>query len=343
MNDYDIAVDGLPGVTPTRTRVDEFLEYTDRNADESLGQVPPLHGEATVEKLATNAVIAGCRPEYFPVILTAVEAMLIDEFNLRGILSTTHPCWPLLMINGPLADELEINYGLNALGQGFQANMTIGRAITLICMNLGGAIPGQSDDATHGGPHKKGLCFAENEAANPWQPFHVERGFDADTTTVSVFSAEAPHNINDHVARDGATLLTTACHSMAILGTNVLYYEKGEPHLNLGPEHAALLAEEGWSKQEVKQFIYDHARVPKYLFDGHGMDWEYAQLSRQFEVTNPHELIGLAASPEDINITVSGGQGRHSLFHPVAADSVAQTVAVTHSDGTPVSSVSEFE
>lgn len=125
-------------------------------------------------KRATNAVIAGCRPEYYPVILATDEGMLQDEFGLRGILSTTHPCRPVIMVYSPIADELEINYGVNTMGQGFRANSTIGRAISLIAMNVGGAVPGQSDDATHGGPHKKEVCFAENEKRNPWEPLNVD-------------------------------------------------------------------------------------------------------------------------------------------------------------------------
>jgi hypothetical protein len=340
--DAELAVDGLPRITPTQSRVDAVLEYTDRDPDESLGHMPPRHGAATVEKLATNAVIAGCRPEYFPVILAAVEGMLHDEFGLRGILSTTHPCWPVIMVNGPIADELEINYGVNTMGQGFRANSTIGRAISLIAMNVGGAVPGQSDDATYGGPHKKGVCFAENEKRNPWEPLHVERGHDGDTSAVTVFSAESPHNINDHVARDAATLLTTCAHTMAVLGTNVLYYEEGEPHLNLSPEHAELIADDGWSKMDVKRFIYDHARVPKYLFEGHGMAWEHDSVAKHHQVTSPHEGVGLAAKPEDVIVTVSGGQGRQSFFLPIGGDPASQTVPITRSDGTPISSVEAF-
>ena len=201
--------DGFPVVQPTWERVDEALAYTDRDPEYSLGAVPPMYGEATVEKVATNIVMAGARPEYLPIVLAGVEVMLRQEFNLYGVLSTTHPCWPVLMVNGPIARELEIINGRNALSQGFRANATIGQAITMVWMNAGGTVPGQSDDATHGGPQRFGLCFAEDAEANPWEPFHVKQGYDADTSTVTVFGAEGPHNINDHVSRSAPNLLTT--------------------------------------------------------------------------------------------------------------------------------------
>lgn len=336
--------DGLPVVQPTRERVDEALAYTDRDPEDSLGAVPPMYGEATVEKVATNTVMAGARPEYLPVVLAGVEAMLREEFNLYGVLSTTHPCWPVLMVNGPIARELEINDGRNALGQGFRANATIGRAITMVCMNVGGAVPGQSDDATHGGPQKFGLCFAEDADANPWEPFHVERGYDADTSTVTVFGAEGPHNINDHVSRSAPNLLTTCADTMATVGTNLMYLnERGEPHLNLGPEHAEVVAEDGWTKQDVKRFIYDQARIPKRLFDDRGMDFPYEGESTpwatHFNVAEAEARVGLCASPEDVIVTVCGGPGRQSFWLPTFGDTTAQTAAITDADGTPVEAV----
>ena len=341
--------DGLPVVQPTRSRVDTTLEYADRTPDEVIAEVPPLYGQATVEKIATNTVLAGCEPEYLPVVIAAVEAMTKDEFNLYGILSTTHPVWPVVMVNGPLAEELEVNYGVNAMGQGFKANATIGRAVTMVCMNIGGAVPGQSDDATIGGPQKFGLCWAENESQNPWDPLHVECGFDPNTSTVTIFGAEAPHNVNDHVSRDAASVLTTIADTMATVGNNDLYFnEDAHPHLNLGPEHAEVIAEDGWSKQDVKRYIYDQARVPKYLFEGHGMDFNYGDdvgdkpWPTHFNVDTPHQMIGMCPSPENVIVTVSGGPGRHSTILPTFGDTAAQTVPITLEDGTPVSSVEEF-
>jgi hypothetical protein len=345
----DTAIDGLPGVSPTRERVDEFLEYTDLAPDHSLGAIPPKFGEATVEKLAINAVIAGCQPRYFPLILAAVEGMLHDEEALHNILTTTFPGWPVVMINGPVVEELEVNYGRNALGPGFQSNATIGRAITLICMNVGGAVPGDTDEATYGGPHKYGLCWAENEKRNPWTPLHVERGFDESTSTVTVFGAEVgPRQINDHISTDSASILSTCAKTMATVGTNMMYLSRlGEPHLSLCPEHADMLAADGWDKIDIKRYIYDQARVPKSEWEGRGLHRPdpgdvAASWPKHFDVGHPDGRIGMCPTPEDVIVTVTGGEGRHSFFFPDFSQWQTETVPITLEDGTAVESVEEF-
>lgn len=344
----DESPDGLPYLQPTRTRVDDALEYTDYSADEVIATIPPKGGRATAEKIAANAVMAGCEPRYLPIVISAVEAVTKEGFNLEAIINTTHPVWPVVMVNGPLRNELEINYGANALGQGFRANATIGRAITFICTNIGGAVPAESDRATHGGPPKFGLCFGENEEKNPWDPYHVEKGYDVDTSTVTVFGAESPHNIEDHVARSGASILTTVAHSMATLGTNIMYYNgRGEPYVVLGPEHADKIAEDGWTKQDVKRFLYDQARVPKHLTEGRGLDVDTEESetpwAKHFNVADPHQMVGLCPAPEYISIIVAGGPGRHSRFLPSFGDTSCQTVPVTTRDDAPVKSVEDFK
>jgi hypothetical protein len=171
--------DGLPIVPPTEDRVARMLSGTIRNAQEVVGEVPPGQGEGTVEKIAINAVMVGCTPDAMPVILAALEAMLEEPFNLYGIQATTHPVAPLLIVNGPIRNKIGINSGYNVFGQGTRANATIGRAIRLILVNLGGGIPGKLDRSTQGQPSKYSFCIAENEEASPWAPLHVERGFDA--------------------------------------------------------------------------------------------------------------------------------------------------------------------
>ena len=156
---------------------------------------PPKGGRATVEKIAINAVMAGCKPAYLPVVITAVEALLDDRCNARGVQCSTHISTPLVIVNGPIVQALGINSGHNVFGQGWRANATIGRAVKLVLVNLGGAIPGVTDKATFGHPGKFTYCIAENEPANPWEPLHVERGFAHDDSTVTVFGAEAPHNM----------------------------------------------------------------------------------------------------------------------------------------------------
>ena len=322
--------DGLPIVQPTRERVEAFLDSVDRDPSETVGEIPPAYRSVSVQKAAANAVMAGCEPSYFPVVLAALEATLEPEFNLYGALATTHPCWPAVIVNGPIVEELGINGGANAYGQGSKPNATIGRALTFVYMNVAGATPGPTDKATHGGPHKFGLCVAENAAENPWDPLHVERGFDEDDSTVTVVASESPHNINDHVADSAAGVLTTAPHTMATVGTNLAYLnERGEPHLVLSPEHAATIARDGWSKDDVKRFIYDHARIPmdelrdQGMFDEAGGGWPtHAQGLREYQ------SVGLAAKPENVLVTVTGGAGRHSLFHPSFGDTESVTKAI---------------
>src|SRR2546426_1891413 len=190
--------DGLPIVPPTEARVRECLAFTDRDPREIVGVLPPRQGEATVEKIAANAVMAGCRPEYLPVILAAIEALADPLFNLDSVQATTHPVAPLIVVNGPIARELGINGGYKAFGQGFRANVTIGRAVRLVLMNVGGGLPGSGDRATQGSPSKIAYCVAENEAESPWEPLHVEAGVPADISTGSAYGCEAPHNIQDH-------------------------------------------------------------------------------------------------------------------------------------------------
>ena len=238
--------DGLPIIPPSVGRVEEMLTYCDRPWNEPLGLLPPRWGEATPWRLAANAVMAGCRPEYFPLLMLAVEAMCDEAFNLYGIQATTHLCAPLLIVNGPAARELDINAGHNAFGPGRQSNATIGRAIRLILMNIGGAIPGSGDMATFGSPAKFSYCVAENQAASPWQPLHVERGFAAEASTVTVVGAEAPHNVNDHESTTAEGILRMIAATTATPGTNDVAYS-GEPVIVFSPEHAAAVAAGGYS------------------------------------------------------------------------------------------------
>ncbi len=201
--------DGLPIVPPTEASVAEFLRWTDRYPREVIGVLPPRQGEATVERIAANAVMAGCRPEYFPVILAGIEALTDPLFNLDSIQATTHPVATLLVVNGPIARAIGLNAGYNAFGQGFRANVTIGRAVRLVLMNVGGGLPGTGDRSTQGNPAKIAYCVAENEAENPWEPLHVEAGLPADASVVTAFGCEGPHNIQDHFSSTGLGVLLT--------------------------------------------------------------------------------------------------------------------------------------
>ncbi|WP_227378961.1 hypothetical protein [Haladaptatus halobius] len=329
-DDIAIGADGLPAVQPTHERVDAFLEQINRSATDTIGPFPLSERPASVETLAANAVMAGCDPAYFPVVLAALEASLAEEFNLYGLLATTEPHWPILIVNGPVTSELDINAGANAYGQSTRANATIGRALVLTFMNVADAHPGVTDMATHGGPHKFGVCVAENEEASPWSPLHVDRGFEPTESTVTVLGTEAPHNINDHVADSPQGVLTTAAHTMAKTGTNLAYLnERGEPHLVLSPEHAETIARAGWTKTDVQRFLYDHARIPRHLHRDHGMhDQADGGLPKHAQGLEDEQLVPLAATAEKFLVTVTGGIGRHSLFHPSFGDTESVTISI---------------
>src|SRR5215831_9148606 len=182
--------DGLPVVLPTAERVQAMIAGSGRRASEVIAVVPPRWAEATVENIAINAVMAGCRPPYMPVLIAALQAAADPAFGLYSVQATTHPCAVLMLVSGPIVDELGLNFRHGAFGPGFRANASIGRAMRLVLINVGGGIPGEGDQATHGSPAKFSYCVAENEAATPWEPFRVTRGFARTDSTVTVFSGE---------------------------------------------------------------------------------------------------------------------------------------------------------
>jgi hypothetical protein len=306
--------DGLPIIPPTAERVRRMLSGCSRRAQEVVAVLPPKMGSATVEKIAVNAVMAGAEPEYLPVIITAVEAVADDRFKLIGVLATTHPCGVLTVVNGPIAKKIGMNCGGNAFGPGNKANASIGRTLSLIFLNIGGAVPQQIDKSTQGNPCKYTYCVAENEVGNPWEPFHVEKGFKAEDNTVTVFAAEGPHNINDHDSTDAWGILKTIATTMATAGNNNFVFFTGEPILMLGPEHAATIAGAGYSKKQVKEYLFNHARLPlEKISEGH-IRYREKQPERYGEFIKSETLP--VARAENIAIMVLGGAGRQSSFIP---------------------------
>lgn len=242
--------DGLPVVPPTPARVERMLSGTNRNPDELIAPVPPKWGRATVEKIAINAVMAGCTPAYLPVVLTAVEAMTAEQFNLHGVQVTTSHVSPMLVVNGHIRKELDINDSFNLFGQGWRANATIGRAVRLVCTNIGGALPGELDRAAFGHAGKYTCCIAEREEESPWQPLHVERGFQAEDSTVTVFAAAAPQSVNDHGNNTALGILDTICANLTAPGNS-----SGETILVIGVEHAKTMSDDRFSKADVRHYI----------------------------------------------------------------------------------------
>jgi len=322
--------DGLPIVPPTPERVAAMLRGIRGEPDEVIGRVPPAWHEATLEKLAINAVMAGGLPEYFPVIVAAVEAMLDPAFNLYGVQATTHPVAPLLIVNGSIAQAIGMNAGAGVFGPGSRPNATIGRAIRLILMNLGGAWPGAGDMATQGQPSKYTYCIAENEAESPWAPLHVERGLGPAESAVTLFGGENPHNVNDHVSRTASGILTVIADTMATLGSNVKwYFDQSQVLVALGPEHAATIARSGLAKADVKAFLWEHARLPFGRLKLGGM-WGIHDWPEWMNATADDEaLLPIVPGPDAILVIVAGGPGKHSSVIPNCTFSRAVTRPIT--------------
>jgi hypothetical protein len=303
--------DGLPIIPPTRLRVQQMLAGVDRDPDEILGEFPPAFHQTTIAMLAVNAVMAGCKPEYMPVVVAAIEAILEPPFNLYGINSTTHPVSPLVIVNGPIIERIGMNAGYNVFGSGWRANASIGRAVRLAMVNIGGGRPGEGDRATHGHPGKFSYCIAENESRNPWSPLHVQRGFGPGQSTVTVFGADAPHLINDHFSTSGAGLLSVVAGVFASIGSNNSYFNDGEICLVLGPEHASRLAGEGWTLARIRQYLFAKARLRAGALRAVGRMEKL--MARDYNLLDDDEMIPLTGCPEDILILVAGGAGQHSM------------------------------
>ena len=246
--------DGLPVVPPTPERVAAMLG--DHDPESSLGPVPPGMGEATLERLASCAVLAGCRPEYFPIVLAAAEAMLDEAFNLNGIAVTTSPPGPILIVNGPVRARIGLHSGAGALGPGFRPNMTIGRAVRLLSLLTGQGRPGGLDRGTLGHPGKLGVCLAEADSS--WTPLHVERGYAADASAVTVLGCDAPMSVSDHRSRTPEALAATLAWAAAATWSPNWWSLAGVSQLfAICPEHVRLFTEAGWSKDDVRCAIFE--------------------------------------------------------------------------------------
>ena len=229
-------------------------------------KVPPRHGSLTREVLAINMVMAGCKPEYAPVVRAAMLALTAKAFNLNGVQATTHMAAPLLVVNGPIAREIGMNGDCNAFGSGNRANATIGRAMRLVLLNVGGGWPGDLDKSTLGHPGKYTYCVAENEAESPWAPYHVEKGFSAEDSTVFVLAAEPPHSVTNHVANDPEGILDSICSAMSTIANNNAV-SSGHCAVVIGPEHARTIAGKGWTRHDVRNYLA-HARLQS-VFGAH--------------------------------------------------------------------------
>src|SRR5882724_7338962 len=292
--------DGMPLYIPTEDKVAKSVD-TVRGDNRPYPPVPPRQIVPTLQSLAANAVMAGCKPEYFPVVTAAMRGVLDPEYNLHGSLATTHSCAPMVMVSGPIRHELGINCGSNCFGQGWRPNATIGRALGLMLLNIAGAKPGEMDRSTQGNPAKFTFCFGENEEENPWTPYHVQRGFAPSDSVVTVMSGEGPHNLNDHGSTTG----------------------KGPMFVIIGPEHAATLKRDGYTIDSIREELFKRSRIhasrisvenqDTYISTGHKPDGDWFTIGR---------------SPQDIHITVAGGPGKHSAFIPSFGGTTVASVRI---------------
>ncbi|PYN73526.1 MAG: hypothetical protein DMD96_32575 [Candidatus Rokuibacteriota bacterium] len=311
--------DGLPVVPPTRALVARAVAATGRAAGELVALVPPNYGRATVEKIAINAVMAGCRPEYLPVVIAAVDAACDEAFDLHGVSATTNAPSPLVIVNGPIRAALEINSGAGVFGSGARANATIGRALRLVCVNLGGAKPGAVSMSTLAHPGRYTYCIGEHEEASPWESLAVEHGFAPEQSTVALLAADAPLGVYAQRSRTPEDLLPTIAASMAVISHHRMTHW-GDTLLVLSPEHAKIFGDAGWKKSDVRRWLHDRLRWPvRELLPGRdgGEGLPEHVLAKFRDPASETEMIPKFRAPENIKLVVAGGTaGRFSAIVP---------------------------
>ena len=319
INDYFYAqgwTDGLPIVPPTEARVSAMLAgMPAHDAEELISVVPPRNGRATLREVAVNAVMAGCKPEYLCVVVAALRAVSAREYGLHHRQTTTHAGAPLIIVNGPITRTLRMNGGTGLFGPGWRANATIGRALRLVLVNIGGAGPGVDASQT-GHPGKYTFCIAEYEEANPWEPLHVTRGFGREDNVVTVVNAEAPHSMTENIQTDPLQIMRTFASSMATLGVNNLY-SQGHPVLVLGLEHVQHLSAAGWNKRDIQQNLFELARQPWGLMKNRGKS-KGPRFPDFVDQTDDESMVPIMNAPGDLIVLVGGGAGGKSMFLPTA-------------------------
>lgn len=253
--------DGLPLVPPTPLRVTRMLSSTDRSANEIVGSVPPDNRPCTIEKIAINAVMAGCKPDYLQVVIAALRAALKDEFCMHGLLCTTYFSTPVMIVNGPITKQIGMNSGVNALGQGNRANATIGRALQLIVRNVGGGIPGGIDRATLGNPGKYTFCFCEDESDAEWPSLSMDRGYTREDSVVNLFAGSGVQPFVDQQSRQPESLAKNLANSLRSVA-NTRSFGMADAIIVISPEHRRVLRECGWTKPNLKQALYDELKTP---------------------------------------------------------------------------------
>jgi hypothetical protein len=300
--------DGLPVVPPTRERVAAAVAASGRPADTLIARVPPNFGRATVEKIAINAVMAGCRPEYMPVVVAAIEGIADPRWGYHGPATSTGSAAVLTIVNGPIARRLDFNSGDNLFSPGWRANATVGRAVRLVMRNVIGTIPGRLDRGTFGHPGRYTYVMAENEAESPWTPLHVERaGCRPTDSAVTVMAALAPIQFYNQLSSTAAGVLGTLCDTMRYPG------QIGQPNycVVLAGEHMRTIAADGWSKADIRKFIFENSTNTVAHFK------RTARMPGAVKPEDETATRPLVQSPDDILVVAAGGRaGSFSCFIP---------------------------
>jgi len=329
--------DGLPLIPPTESRVSKMMSYCPFNPENVLiKEVGPSGKNITIKDIVVNAVMAGCKPEYLPIIITAFHALSDPKYNFLQSVTTSHPGGNLVLVSGPIAQEAGIHGGQGCLGPGFRANATIGRAINLVIINVTRSVPGVADLDCIASPAEYTYCFSEEPSLSPWPLIHEER-FDKETSVVYVLKAAPPTDVIDFLSQSAKDLLDTFIDSSTNLGSNNAYIP-GNLLLVLTPDHSKILDKEGWNKQKIRLYLYEKIRQEKSKVEGRGI----------MPVRPPGfdelDSIPVTRKPDDIEIVVAGGRGGHSaIITPWALRSEAIVEPICLPDGSIAKSIDDFK
>lgn len=302
--------DGLPVAPPTEERVAAMVAGSGRHGDDVIGDVPPLWAPATVEKIAVNAVMAGCEPAYMPALIATVEAFLDPKFQAHGVQTTTNPVGPMVVFNGPVRKALGVNCGAGCLASGAKANATIGRALRLMMLNIGGATVGDVDKAVLGWPGKiLSVCFGENEEESPWEPFHVEHGFRREDSTVTLIAANGMWPITE-TSPEPEMVLHHLTYGMIGTGHSAATYapDSWDMALVISPVIARMVAKLKPAKDALRHHIYEHARVPLAWYPPYRHEGSRRRAAK-LGIDISDGTVPLLAKPEELYIFVAGGDG----------------------------------
>jgi len=326
--------DGLPVVVPTQERIDAMLAATPRDPEELIGLVPPLMAPATINAIAQHAVMAGCKPAYLPVVIGAMECLLEDKLNLILLQATTSAGAPFILVNGPYADEIGLSGGMGCFGPGFRANATIGRALRLIMMNLGGGLPGITALSGFGGPWRYSYCVAENTAESPWPSYASAHGFNAADNVITAIPLEGPVLVWDDASVDHEHLVVAIADMMSALGGGNIY-RQADMAVVLSPQHAEMFSKAGLSRADVHSLLI--ARAGRTLGEiKRGGLWRGESGTKRWpfkiDLNDDAAFVPAIGDPADLHLIVAGGSGSPSslVMHGIttASRAVSRSYAV---------------